>query len=269
VLLREQQAAASAAARASTAIAAAADRIAAALDGGGSLHYFGAGTSGRLAVLDAVECPPTFGTPPSLVRAHIAGGDAAFVRAIEGAEDDAAAGAREADAAVRGGDAVLGISASGSARYVIGAVERARSGGALTFALTSDGRSPLARAAEYQIVAPTGAEALAGSTRLGAGTAQKIVLGVLSTAVMVRLNRVYGNLMVDVTASNEKLRGRALRLVRALLGASEADAAAYLAADGGNVRLAVVMQRRGLDASAAAARLQAARGSLREAIGER
>jgi N-acetylmuramic acid 6-phosphate etherase len=268
-IYREQVAAAVAIEAALPAIARAADRIAAALESGGSLHYFGAGTSGRLGALDAAECPPTFSTPPGMVQAHIAGGPAAMSAAVEGAEDDAAAGEARAARALRAGDAAIGISASGSARFVIAAVARARGAGAVTFALTADGASPLARAAEHAIVVASGPEALAGSTRLGAGTVQKIVLGTLSTAIMVRLGRVYDNLMVDVSATNAKLRRRAQRLVRELTSLEEAPAAELLERAGGSVKVAVVMQRCALDAPAARDRLASARGSLRAALGER
>ncbi len=195
-------------------IARAVDEIAARLRSGGSLHYAGAGTSGRIAALDAAEMPPTFGTPPELVRAHVAGGAAALVRAIEGAEDDVRAGAEAAVASVRSGDAAIGVSASGGAPFVVALVKRARALGAFTVAITSVADSPLAREAESAIVLATGPEALAGSTRLKAGTAQKVCLNAISTAVMVRLGKVYDNLMVDVVASNAKLRRRAIRLVQ-------------------------------------------------------
>ncbi len=261
VLVREQAAAAAAVLGAGPAIARAVDAIALRLRAGGALHYVGAGTSGRLATLDAAECPPTFGTPPSLVTAHIAGGEAALVRAIEGAEDDAAAGAR----ALRAGpqDAVAGISASGGARFVVAALERARAAGALTLAVTGIAGSSLARAAELTIVVDTGAEPLAGSTRLRAGTAQKIVLSALSTAVMVRLGRVHDNLMVDVVATNEKLRVRAERLVRTLTGVGPRRARELLALAEGSVKVAVVIERRGVDAAEARARLQLSGGFLR------
>ena len=195
---------------------------------GGRVHYVGAGTSGRLGVLDASEMPPTFGTPSALVCAHIAGGDRALREAIEGAEDDGAAGERAMDEHVQPDDVVLGISASGGARFVIAALERARKIGALTVAITSSDASALVAAAALAIVLPTGPEVLSGSTRLKAGTAQKITLNTLSTAVMVRLGRVHDNLMIDVVATNEKLRGRAERLVRELTGAGDVQISAAL-----------------------------------------
>ncbi len=239
------------------------EAIAARLAQGGRLHYVGAGSSGRLGMLDAAEIPPTFGTAPELVRAHVSGGAAALAHSIEGAEDDGAAG----DAAMRedahAGDAVMGISASGSAAFVVAAIERARALGAYTVALTSSAGSPLARAAETAIVTDTGAEVLAGSTRMKAGTAQKIVLNAISTAVMVRLGKVFDNLMIDVVASNKKLRRRALRLVRAIAGVDEDRAQDLLDSANGRVKVAIVMERRGANAAQAQVLLDQHRGSLR------
>jgi N-acetylmuramic acid 6-phosphate etherase len=230
---------------------------------GGRLHYVGAGSSGRIAMLDATEMPPTFGTPPDLVCAHIAGGPMTLVRAIEGAEDDLEAG----DTAMRGhvliGDSVIGISAGGSAAFVVAALERARAIGAYTAAVVSVADSPLTRAAQTAIVLATGAEALTGSTRLKAGSAQKIALNTISTAVMVVLGKVFDNLMVDVVASNRKLRDRALRLVRAIANVSEERARELLAGAGGRVKVAVVMERRGVDAAQAERLLDEQHGSLR------
>jgi N-acetylmuramic acid 6-phosphate etherase len=266
LLVRRQRVAFDALDAAAPALARAVDAIVERLRSGGSLHYVGAGTSGRLGVLDAAECPPTFGTPPALVRAHMAGGDAALVRAVEGAEDDAEAGRREAAASARAGDAVIGISASGGAPFVIAWVQMARELGALTIALTNDPASSLAGAAEIAIILATGAEPLAGSTRLGAGTAQKMALGALSTAVMVHLGKVHDNLMVDVVATNAKLRGRALRLVRRLAEVDDARASALLDAAEGSVKVAVVMARRDVDARAARALLERAGGFLRPCL---
>ncbi|HEY1655396.1 MAG TPA: N-acetylmuramic acid 6-phosphate etherase [Candidatus Tumulicola sp.] len=233
---------------------------------GGHLHYVGAGTSGRLGALDAAEIPPTFGTNPELVRAHLAGGPDALVRAVEGAEDDRDAGEAVMRRHVVSGDVVIGLSASGGAPFVIAALERAREIGAYTVALVGVGESPLARAAEFTIVLETGPEALTGSTRLKAGSAQKIALNALSTAVMIGLGKVHGNLMVDVVASNRKLRDRAARLVRHLAGVDEGAARALLARADGRVKVAVVMARRDLDAPAAAALLERAGGSLRSLL---
>ncbi|MBV8117494.1 MAG: N-acetylmuramic acid 6-phosphate etherase [Candidatus Eremiobacteraeota bacterium] len=251
LLIADQRAAVDAVMTQLPALAHVVDVVAARLRRGGRLHYVGAGTSGRLATLDAAEMPPTFGTPGETVCAHIAGGTAALTHAVEGAEDDRAAGEEAMTNHVTSHDAVVGISAGGAAAFVVGAIECARALGAFTAALTSVEGSPLARAAETAVVMPTGAEALAGSTRLKAGTAQKIALNALSTAVMVRLGKIHDNLMVDVVATNEKLHARALRLVRLLAGVDEARARALLAQAGGRVKIAVVMQRHGLDAERA------------------
>lgn len=262
LLVDEQHRAVDAVAAQAAAIAGVVDAIVERLEKGGSLHYAGAGTSGRIATLDAAEMPPTFGTDASLVRAHVAGGGDALLHAVEGAEDDAAAGA----AAMNGigpHDAVIGLSASGGARFVISAIERARELGAYTAAIVNSRRTPLALAAQTAIVLETGPEPLTGSTRLKAGTAQKIALNAISTAAMVRLGKVHGHLMVDVVATNDKLRGRALRLVCTLTGASEEEARALLEAAGGSVKIATVMQRRGVDAERAIELLAGVRGSLR------
>src|ERR671933_1628266 len=196
------------------AIARAIDVIAERLRAGGRLVYVGAGTSGRLGVLDAAECPPTFSTPPGLVVALLAGGPAAVTGSIEGAEDDAAAGARDIavlDLAAR--DGVLGIAASGSTPYVLGAMAEARRHGSLVLSLACNRPSKLEDLADISIAPLVGPEAITGSTRLKAGTAQKLVLNMLSTGVMVRLGKTFGNLMVDVQPTNAKLRERARRIV--------------------------------------------------------
>ncbi len=245
------------------AIAGVVEEIAARLRAGGRLHYVGAGSSGRIGALDAAEMPPTFGTAPNLVQATIAGGPAAMARAVEGAEDDAAAGEAAMRAGARPGDAVIGISASGGAAFVVAALNAAREAGAYAVGLTSVAGSPLARAADAAIVVDTGPEVLAGSTRLKAATAQKIALNAISTAVMVRLGHVYDNLMVDVVATNRKLRERALRLVGGVAGVDEARARELLDAAGGRVKVAIVMQRRGVGAAEAEALLDGCGGSLR------
>jgi N-acetylmuramic acid 6-phosphate etherase len=262
LLVDEQHRAVDAVAVRSAEIAAVVDAIVARIQDGGTLHYVGAGTSGRIATLDAAEMPPTFGTDPSLVRAHVAGGRDALLAAVEGAEDDAAAGAL-AMREVRASDAVIGLSASGGAAFVVAALESARRLGAYTVAIVNSERSALAAAAEIAIVLPTGAEPLTGSTRLKAGTAQKIALNAISTAVMVRLGKVHDHLMIDVVATNAKLRRRALRLVHALTGTSEGEARALLDSASGRVKVAVVMHRRGVDAENALALLESVRGSLR------
>lgn len=266
LLIAEQRDAVEAVLACAHTIARAVEEIAARLRDGGVLHYVGAGSSGRIAMLDAAEMPPTFGTAPELVRAHVAGGDAALTRAIEGAEDDAEAGDAAMRAAVRAGDAVVGISASGSAAFVVAAVARARVAGAFTVAVTAHASSPLARAAELVVAPATGAEAVAGSTRLKGGTAQKVALNAISTAVMVRLGRVYDNLMVGVVAGNRKLRARAVRLVQAIAGVDETQACRLLDEAGGNVKVAVVMARRGIGRDDAEALLARHDGVLRGAL---
>jgi N-acetylmuramic acid 6-phosphate etherase len=250
-LIASQRAAVDASLSAAPAIARAVELIAVALRAERRVVTFGAGTSGRLAVLDAAELLPTFGLEPGRVEARIAGGAPALLRAVEGAEDDAAAGAREAGD-LGPGDVCIGVSASGGAPYVRGALEAARARGARTVALVNVPDAPLCALAEVAIVVPTGAEAIAGSTRLRAGTAQKIVLNALSTAAMIALGKTYRNRMVDVVATNAKLRARAERLVRELAG--DVDAPAVLAAAGGRVKTAVVMVRRGVDRATAGRR---------------
>ena len=265
-IVADQRAAVDAVLAQSETLARVVDAIARRLAAGGELHYVGAGSSGRIGVLDAAEMPPTFGVPHDLVRAHIAGGSDAFVRAVEGAEDDAEGGADVADSCVNRRDVVLGISASGSAAFVDAAVERAREKGALTIALTSYADSPLARRAEIAVILETGAEVLTGSTRLKAGTSQKIALNTISTAVMVRLNKIYDNLMVDVVATNRKLRARAIRLIQTLVQVDERRARELLESTAGRVKVAVVMERRHLDAQRAQELLERHDGSLRAAL---
>ncbi len=244
-------------------------RIADALGRGGRLVYVGAGTSGRLAALDAAECPPTFGTAPDLVQAVIAGGPDALLRAVEGAEDNASRGAQEMDARQAGpSDVVVGVAASGETPFVLGAVRRARERGAVTIGVACSPGSSLEAACDLAIVPLPGAEVVAGSTRLKAGTAQKLVLNMLSTLTMVHLGKVYGNLMVDVQATNEKLRRRAVRIVSAATDTREPVAADALSRAGGRVPVAIIMLARGIDANTAAQMLRQA-GSVRRALGER
>jgi N-acetylmuramic acid 6-phosphate etherase len=248
-------------------IARAVDELAGRIARGGRLLLFGAGTSGRLAALDAAEWPPTFGTPPDLAQAFIAGGPAALTRAIEGAEDNADLGRDDArSGGVGPDDLALGISASGGAPYVLGALAEARARGALTVGLACRPGSPLETVADIAIVPVVGPEVVTGSSRLKAGTAQKLVLNMLSTATMVRLGKVYGNLMVDVQPTNVKLRARAVRIVCEATGADAASAAQAIAA-GGHPRIAILMLRLGLDRAAAERQLREA-GSLRAALGE-
>lgn len=249
------------------AIARAVDEIAARLRQGGTLHYFGAGTSGRLAALDAAECPPTFGVAPELVQAHLAGGPPAMTRASEGAEDDFAAGREEALAALGPGDAAIGVAASGDTPYVRGAIEAARERGAFTGAVVCVAGSRLAAAADVAIELVVGPEIVAGSTRLKAGTAQKVALNTLSTAVFWRLGHVYHGRMVDVVPSNAKLRRRAARMIAELAGTDQDRAAEALDSCGG-VKLAVLVLRTGLDLDTARTRLAAAGGELGKALGE-
>jgi N-acetylmuramic acid 6-phosphate etherase len=253
-----------AAAAAAEPLAHAIDAVADVLGAGSRVLLIGAGTSGRLAVLDAAELPPTFGIDPARVVARIAGGDVALRRAVEGAEDDAGAGAAAA-ADVRAGDVVIGVSASGGAPFVLAALAAARSCGALTIGIANAPGSPLAGEADIGIVLATGAEPIAGSTRLTAGTAQKIALNTISTGAMIRLGKTYGNRMIDVVATNAKLHARARRLVRELAG--DVDAGALLAAAGGRVKTAVAMARLGCDRDSAEAALDAAGGRLAAVIG--
>lgn len=241
-------------------IAAAAQAIAARLERGGRLVYAGAGTPGRLGVLDAAECAPTFGT--DLVRGVIAGGPAALTEAIEGAED-AFDPTDLAD--LTAADALVGITASGRTPYVLGALEHARAAGALTVAIVNNPGS--AASAEVVIELLTGPEVLAGSTRLTAGTAQKVALNALSTSVMIALGKAYGPRMVDVRATNAKVRRRAVRIVRDAAGVDEETATAALAAAGGHAKTAIVALLAGVDAAEAAARLDRARGRVRDALG--
>ncbi len=238
-------------------IAAAADAIAKRLERGGRLIYAGAGTPGRLGVLDAAECAPTFGT--DLVRGVIAGGPAALTQAIEGAEDTFEAGDF---AELTAADALVGITASGRTPYVLGALRHARAAGALTVAIVNNSHSEAS--ADVVIELLTGAEVLAGSTRLTAATVQKIVLNALSTSVMVALGKAYGPWMVDVRASNAKLRRRAVRIVRDVAGVDEQAASAALDAAGGHAKTAIVALLAGVDATEAAVRLDRARGRLRD-----
>jgi N-acetylmuramic acid 6-phosphate etherase len=237
------------------------------LSHGGRLIYVGAGTSGRLGVLDASECPPTFGVPPGLVRGVIAGGRRAIVRSSEGSEDDAAAGARDLrKLKLREADVVVGIAASGRTPYVVGALTYARRVGAARIALVNALPSPIAALAEIVIAPITGPEIVSGSTRLKAGTAQKMVLNMLTTATFVRLGKVYRNLMVDVQATNIKLKARAVRILCEASGMDEARARKLLPRIRWEVKTGIVMELAGLSAAQARRRLKAAKGYVREAI---
>ncbi|MGW8742424.1 N-acetylmuramic acid 6-phosphate etherase [Streptomyces sp. WAC 04229] len=248
-------------------IAAAIDATAERMARGGRLIYAGAGTAGRLGVLDASECPPTFNTDPSEVIGLIAGGPTAMVTAVEGAEDSkdlAAADLGELN--LNAHDTVVGISASGRTPYAIGAVEYARAQGAMTIGLSCNADSALAAAAEHGLEIVTGPELLTGSTRLKAGTAQKLVLNMISTITMIRLGKTYGNLMVDVRASNEKLRARSRRIVSLATGASDREIEAALAATGGEVKNAILIILGGVDGQTAATLLHESNGHLRAAL---
>jgi N-acetylmuramic acid 6-phosphate etherase len=249
--------------RVASKIAATVDLIVASLARGGRLFFVGAGTSGRLGVLEAAECPPTFGTPPRLVQAIVAGGRASVFRSREGAEDDGGAAAREVRRRVRRGDVVVGVSASGVTPFVRAALRQARRRGAIT-ALVACNANPAVGAGARVVIDPRpGPEVLAGSTRLKAGTATKLVLNTLTTASMARLGRVYGNRMVDVQPRSRKLRDRAVRLVEELAKVSRPRAVQALAAARGRVRVAIVSARTGATPRAAARSLANAGGSLR------
>jgi N-acetylmuramic acid 6-phosphate etherase len=248
-------------------IARAVDAISKAFQRGGTLFYVGAGTSGRLAVLDAAECPPTFGTPAKMVRAIIAGGSRALQHAVEGAEDSAPNGARDLRrAGVSRRDVVVGLSASGTTPYVLGALVYARGVGALTVAVTSNPRSPVARKARIAIAPDTGPEAIAGSTRLKAGTAQKLVLNLLSTAAMIRAGRVYENWMVHVALTNQKLRRRGARILEEAAGISPRAAAHALRRSGHNLPAALVMLKTQTGPHTALAWLAKSGGNVRQAL---
>ena len=263
----EDQQVARAVQRALPQLACAVDAIAARMLRGGRLVYCGAGTSGRLGVLDAAECEPTFSSAPGQVVGLIAGGSAALSAAVEGAEDDPQRGAADLQALQpRADDSVVGITASGRTPYVLGALAAARAAGAFTAAVVCTSGSPVAAAAEVAIEVVTGAEVLTGSTRLKAGTAQKMVLNMLSTAAFVRLHKVYGNLMVDVQATNDKLRERAVRIVMTATGAERDAATAALQRCAGQVKTAILALCAHLDAEAARARLAAHGGSVRRAL---
>jgi len=251
------------------AIARAVDVIVRSIRKGGRLIYVGAGTSGRLAVLDASECPPTFGVSRDLVQALIAGGKKAVTEAVEGAEDSAANGARDLSMVkLTSKDVVVGIAASGTTPYVLGAMEYARKRRATTVAVTSNRRSPMAELAGIVIAPEVGPEVVTGSTRLKAGTSQKLVLNMLSTASMVRLGHVYENLMIDVMLTNEKLRGRAKRILAEASGKDLSVAEHALRQSGHNLRVALIMLRLGISTSEARKKLTNAKGNLRRALGE-
>jgi len=250
-------------------IARAVDAIVAAIRSGGRLIYVGAGSSGRMGVLDAAECPPTFGTSPKLMRALIAGGRRAITRAVEGAEDAERNGERDLRREkLSRKDVVVGIAASGTTPYVLGAMKYAHRLGATTIAVTSNLRMPLGRMAKIVIAPEVGPEVLTGSTRLKAGTSQKMVLNMLTTAVMARLGHVYENLMIDMMLTNEKLADRALRILAEASGKSVSAAKHALRAAGHDMRVALVMLKGEVEAREAKRRLARAMGNLRLALQE-
>src|SRR3989440_9685811 len=248
-------------------VLAAVEGIVGTLRKGGRLFYIGTGTSGRLGVLDAAECPPTFGVSPDLVQAVIAGGYEACYRAVEASEDDAQAGID--DFRARGftkGDVLVGIAASGSTPYTVGAVEYARRIGALTIAITCAPESAITKAAEISIAPLVGPEVIAGSTRLKAGTAQKLILNMVSTATMIRLGYVTGNRMTNMQTRNVKLRVRAIRILQSESGLNEQQAETFLDAAGGNLPVALVMSRTKRSRAEAESALEAAQGVIGKAI---
>ncbi|MFI2642714.1 N-acetylmuramic acid 6-phosphate etherase [Streptomyces sp. NPDC018610] len=248
-------------------IAAAIDAVTGRMARGGRLIYAGAGTAGRLGVLDASECPPTFNTDPSQVVGLIAGGPGAMVTSVEGAEDSRELAVEALDAlGLTPDDTVVGVSASGRTPYAVGAVEHARRLGALTIGLSCNAGSALAAAAEHGIEVVVGPELLTGSTRLKAGTAQKLVLNMISTLTMIRLGKTYGNLMVDVRASNEKLRARSRRIVALATGAPDEEIERALTAANGEVKNAILILLAEVDAPTAARLLAASAGHLRTAL---
>jgi N-acetylmuramic acid 6-phosphate etherase len=265
LLLEEDRRAVGAAVRQSGAISRAAERAARALEAGGSVVFLGAGTSGRMGVLEAAECPPTFGLDPSQVRAVMAGGEEAVFRAVEGAEDREDNGRREA-ASLRPPDLLVGISASSVTPFVRGALAAARENHVETVLVTCAPGRGLGRLADTVVAIATGPEVLTGSTRLKAGSATKAALNAITTAAMVRLGKAYENLMVDLRPGNAKLQDRARRIVAAAAGVDGNEAERLLSLAGGEVKTAIVMGRRGIGVDAARARLAAAKGHVRRAL---
>jgi len=267
VFLAEDRKPQEAVAGAASALAQAIDAIAQRLQAGGRLFYLGAGTSGRLGVLDAAECPPTFCSAPELVQGVLAGGAPALLRSSEGLEDLFDAGRSDLEARGFGsGDALVGIAAGGTTPYVHGGLAHARSLGALAIAMACVPAEQVPMPCDIDIRLLTGPEVLTGSTRLKAGTATKMALNILSTGVMVRLGKVYGNRMVDVAVTNSKLEDRALRILSDLANVSREQGRALLEASAGSVKLALVMARRSLDAEQAAEVLERSGGNLRQAL---
>jgi len=266
---REDRTVAAAVGRRLPAIARAVEAIVKAIRSGGRLIYAGAGTSGRIAVLDAAECPPTFGTSPKLVQAVIAGGKRAVTGAVEGAEDSGANAKRDLRAKkLTRNDILVGVTASGTTPYVLSALQYARRRGAATVAITANPNTPVARLAKILIATEVGPEVLTGSTRLKAGTAQKMVLNMLSTGAMARLGHVYENLMIDVKASNQKVSARIVRILAEASGKRLSAAEHALRQAGHNMRVALVMLKLDVSAQAAKAKVAQAKGDLRKALSE-
>jgi N-acetylmuramic acid 6-phosphate etherase len=269
LMSREDQKVPLAVSRELTAIAHAVDGIVARMQAGGRLIYVGAGTSGRLGMLDASECPPTFGISPQLVIGVIAGGTKAITQPVEGAEDSGPKARRDLQRIhITRNDSVVGLAASGTTPYVLAAIAYAKRHGALTIAVTANRKSPLAKAAHIAITPDVGPEVLTGSTRLKAGTAQKMVLNMLSTATMVRLGHAYENLMIDLTKTNRKLRDRAKRILMEATGKNVSDVEHALRQSQRNLRVALIMLKRRISAARALRELEAADGDLRRALGE-
>lgn len=245
------------------------DKMVQSLSAGGRIFYVGAGTSGRLATLDAAEIPPTFGVPANNIQAIIAGGKRALTDAVEGAEDSAAQGARDiAGKRVSPRDVVIGMAASGRTPYVLGALKKARQAGATTVGITSNRNSAIAHEADILIAPNTGPEVITGSTRMKAGTAQKLVLNMLSTATMVRLGRVYDNWMAGVALTNHKLRQRGLRILELASGTGVSNAARAMRQSGHEIGVALIMLKTGINANDARNKLRNANGNIRAALGE-
>lgn len=267
IIQNEDRKVAEAVARESRQIARAIDGIAERLEAGGRLFYVGAGTSGRLAMVDASELPPTYGIDPDLVRVIMAGGTTAFFSAAEGAEDNDEAAIAEIERLVGPEDAVVGIAASGSTPFTVAAIRKANLLGALTVGITSVPGSALTRECDIPIVPETGAEVILGSSRMKSGTAQKLVLNTISTGVMIRLGKVFSNLMVEMPATNVKLRGRAILMVQTATGANRATAESAFTASGSNVKTAIVMAKLAVGREEAERRLAEAGGRLRKVLG--
>ncbi|TRL40385.1 N-acetylmuramic acid 6-phosphate etherase [Rhizobium straminoryzae] len=269
VMNREDAGVPDAVARVIPDIARAVDAIVRAFREGGRLIYIGAGTSARLGVLDASECPPTFSVPDGMVVGLIAGGPTAILRAVEGAEDDVEGGRRDLEAvALTTRDVVVGIAVSGRTPYVVGALDYAKSLGAVTVSLTCNPSSTLADMADIAISPVVGPEVVTGSTRLKSGTAQKLVLNMLTTASMIRIGKTYENLMVDLSISNKKLHARGIRIISEATGCPVEDAERYLAESGNNVKLAILMALTGLSVEDAGSALTKSDGFLRKALEE-